>query len=223
MNKKLPSQASYEELMAALEGGEEAVTEEQKTEEILEYHNNIVPFLSHYNITPGNYSVTKSLLYRLYKAYVEEPAPALVFHRVVGQYLHKYHNRSGGFYQLNLDQFKISKHMFDLLRDSKIDKTKSVKWRKRFETFLEAKNIAAGKDWVAGYVLYEIYLDWCRERKKGPSFSYSAFHSFLKVYFSGQRKTANRSLWFQVNENAANYYTKEQLDGIEKRRSKKKG
>jgi hypothetical protein len=222
--KKLPSQASYEELLAALtESEEETQDEAPEADEVLEFSNNVVPFLSHYQIIPGEFPVTKSLLYKLYRMYSIDPVPQLVFHRIVGEYLPKYSNRSGRFYRINIDQFKISNEIFKLHQKPKVDKVKSPKWRKRFEAFLKEKNITAGDFWVAGFVIYEIYLDFNRERKKKPVFSYESFHGMLKEYFKNQRKTSNRSLWFKVNETPATYFNREQLNEIQARRSKKKG
>jgi hypothetical protein len=221
-NKKLPSQASYEELLSALDI-EESPEVINTTEEILEFQNNVIPFLSYYNIIPGDKPVTKQLLYKLYKHHVDDPADKLSFHRTVGEYLSNYSNRSGRFYQINIDQFKISKHLFDLFKENKVDKTKSLSWRKRFDTFLATKKITAGSTWVAGYVIFEIYLDFCRDRKKRASFSYDSFHRMLKEYFESKRKSSNRSLWFKVNKETSVYFTQEQIDEIKARRSKKKG
>lgn len=220
-NKKLPSQASYEELLAALEK-EDIAEARPETEEILEFKNNIVPFLSYYNIIPGTHPVSKKLLYRLYTSHVDDPNEPLSFHRAVGEYLPNYSNRSGKFYQLNIDQFKVSQYILNLFNNTTVSKDKSNTYRKHFEKFLAAKNIKDGEKWIEGFIIFEIYQDYCRDRKKKSSFSYENFHKMLKVYFKNQRKTSNRSLWFRVNEETTNYFTQEQTNEIKARRSKKK-
>lgn len=226
-NKKtLPSTMSYEELLAAMEQEESLSPEEStsSTEEILEYENNVVPFLSHFNILPGETPVSKKLLYHLYKKSVDEPRDTLSFNRIVGQFLGHYRNYSGNFYMINQDQFAISSHIFKLFTQSHITKTKSNTYQKHFLTFCDIKNVTKGTHWVQGFVLYEIYRDFCRDRHKRAAFSYETFFTFLKENFKYKRVNKNRSMWFAVNEEAKNYYTKEQLDDIvEKRRSKKKG
>lgn len=215
---------TYEELLAAMEQEEISVPDAPATEEILEYENNVVPFLSHFNVLPGETAVSKKLLYQLYKKYVDEPRDVLSFNRIVGQFLGHYRNYSGNFYMINQDQFAISQHIFKLFTKSHVVKTKSATYQKHFLTFLTTKNVTKGSHWVQGFVLYEIYRDFCRDRHKRAAFSYEAFFKFLKQNFKFKRVNENRSMWFAVNEDTKNYYTKEELDDIiEKRRSKKEG
>lgn len=218
--KSLPSTMTYEELLAAME--KEEPTESVETEEILEYENNVVPFLSHFNILPGETVVSKKLLYNLYRVFVSEPVNSLSFNRIVGQFLGHYRNYSGNFYRINQDQFAISQHIFKLFTESHITKTKSVTYQNHFKAFLATKNITKGTHWVQGFVLYEIYRDFCRDRHKQAKFSYSSFYKFLQENFKSRRVSGNRSMWFGVNEEAKNYFTKEQVnDIIEARRDKK--
>ena len=101
MSKKtLPTAMTYEELLAAMQASEDASVDEVETvsqpiEEILEYENNVVPFLSHYNIQPGEMTVSKKLLYELYKKHVQDPLEPLQFHRIVGKFIGHYSNYSG--------------------------------------------------------------------------------------------------------------------------------
>lgn len=220
-NKNKPlNLLSEEELMALLDAPEVV---EEKEEEITEYDNNVVPFLSHYKIVPGDKPISKKLLYKLYKAYVEEPLTNKAFQDIVGMFLDGYYNKKGGFYKINLDQFRIAKHIFEIKDKSLVKKDRSATYRLSFESFLESEGIKSGDKWLQGFVLHEIYLEYCRKKKKTKAFGYKAFHNMLKVYFKNQRKTQNRSLWFGVNEETANYYTKDQIRDIEARRSKKKG
>jgi|GEM_PF-6666402 hypothetical protein len=224
-NKKtLPSQMSYEELVAAMESEEiELVDEKTVAEEILEYENNVVPFLSHYNIIPGDFTVSKKLLYKLYRRHVDDPVNELTFQRIVGNFLGHYRNYSGNFYKINQDQFALSNHIFKLFTEHKVQKTKSKTYQNRFMTFCETKNVRKGKAWVPGFVIYEIYKDFCRERHKRPAFSYESFIQMLRENFKHKRINSNRSLWFSVNEESKNYFTEEQVnDIIEARRNKKK-
>lgn len=214
---------SYEELLAAMESEEAELQPETIQEEVLEYENNVVPFLSHYNIIPGDLAVSKKLLYRLYKKHVDDPVDELSFQRIVGQFLGHYRNYSGNFYKINQDQFALSNHIFKLFTEHTVKKNKSKTFQNRFITFCEAKNVKKGKSWVPGFVIYEIYKDFCRERHKRPAFSYESFIQMLRENFKHKRINSNRSLWFSVNEESKNYFTEEQVnDIIEARRNKKK-
>jgi len=228
MSKKtLPTAMTYEELLAAMQAEENFSAEEEVSntpviEEILEYENNVVPFLSHYNIQPGEMTVSKKLLYELYKKHVDEPLEPLQFHRIVGKFIGHYSNYSGNFYRINQNQFAISAHIFKLFTESTVTKTKSDTYQRHFQNFLTTKNITKGKNWVQGYVIYEIYLDFCRDRHKKPSLSYRNFHEFLKQNFNFKRLNSNRALWFAVNDETKSYFNEEKVNEIEARRSKKK-
>lgn len=218
---------SYEELLAAMEQEEVSVPETENsppapTEEILEYENNVIPFLSHYNIQPGDLTVSKKLLYELYKRYTNEPVIALTFHRIVGKFIGQYANYSGTFYKINQDQFAITKHIFEHFKQHRVVKTKSRTYQNHFKSFLTTKNISKGSSWLQGFVLYEIYRDFCRDRHKRAKFSYRNFHDFLKENFKYKRLKGNRSLWFAVNEETTRYFPEEKLKEIieARRRSK---
>ncbi len=208
-----------EELLKLLEQEDDtSTTESPKSEEITEYDNNVVPFLSHYNLVPGDKPLSKKLLYQLYKAHVEDPLNNLQFQKIVGKFLDYYDNINGSFYKVNIDQFKVAKFIFEMRDKKRVKKDRSNTYRRHFENFLQEKEISAGQHWLEGYIIYEIYLEYCRDRKKRPTFSYVNFHGMLKVYFKNQRKTQNRSLWFQVNDKAKTYFTERQIDEFREKR-----
>lgn len=230
MSKKpiLPSTASYEELLAAMEQEEltmdevESVETQQEIPEILEYDNNVIPFLSHYQIQPGDYLVTKSQLYTLYKQHVDEPLSALSFHRIVGQFIGHFRNYSGNFYKINLHQFKLSEYVFKLRVGKRKKVDKSNTYRKHFEAFMNKMGVERGNKWLEGYILQEIYRDFCRERKKRPSFGYENFLKMARLYLEHRRVSSSRAVFFKINESTYNYFTEERKDEFrEARRSQK--
>src|SRR6478735_8515513 len=114
MKKILPSQLSFEELMEMMNSQEEA-----PSNEITEFMNDIVPFLTHYGITPGDMPVSKKLLYKLYQTYSKAPANKQEFSLKVGEYIT---DKSSTYYYINQDNFAISKHLY--AEQKKKDKTK---------------------------------------------------------------------------------------------------
>jgi hypothetical protein len=224
-NKKpvLPSLASYEELLEILNQEESDIAElsvDKPQEKIVEYTDDVVPFLSQYEIIPGDKAVKKSLLYKFYRAYSENPVDSYIFNRIVGQYIQYYSNSNGLFYKINMDSFRISKFILELNKQGKIDKPKSAAYRKRFEKFLKEHNIEKGEHFTPGFVIYEIYRDSLKG--KHPEFSYKSFQQMLKLYFKEKRVESNRSLWYGVNKETRNYYGEEEIRAIKERRSKKK-
>lgn len=209
--------------MSELDRPDVASESEDITTQVLEHETDVIPFLSHYNITPGATPVNKRLIYKLYKQfYSKDPVNSLQFHRTVGLFITSYWNKSGGFYKLNQDNFTISAHMFKEHNKHRIEKTKSNTFRRHFESFLAKKEIRTGSKWFEGYFLHEVYKDYCREIKlTRPKLGRDNFHKFMKLYFKHRRISDSRAIWYMVNEETLNLLTKEEKDGFKERRSKK--
>lgn len=212
MSKLLPSQLTEEEILALLESDDIA-----EKSEVFNYADDIVPFLSFYKITPGTTPVSKKLLYKLYKTYSKQPLDERNFNVQVGVYI----EANGYNYNLNLDNFAISNHIYTA--EKKKDKTKSLTYQKHFNWFIQEKQVLNGRTWVEGFILYFIYKDFCRERRVNPKLGYTSFHKFLKLSFPYKRIKENRSLWFRVDETTANTFTEEEKNVIREARTKEKG
>ena len=224
--KKLPSQATYEELLAALESEDSSPELESLTasEEDLSAltDDTVIIFLSHFNITTGTNAINSRLLYDLYRKHTPEPLDRIRFALAMSKYVTNYTNKKGKFYQINLDAFKVTEEILKLKTKNKINRDKTPGYRKSFEKFLKECEISTGQYWLQGFIIYEIYLDYCKGRGlTRPAYAFKPFIQMLKVYFTGTRRTSNRSLWFNVNEKTFNRYTKEQKEEIEAWRSKK--
>ena len=215
--KILPSQLSYEELINLLDSSE------PEKEEILEYMNDIVPFLTNYGITPGDSPVSKKLLYKLYKTYSKNPDSQSSFNTKVGEYIT---DKSSTYYYINKDNFAISKYIYKEVE--KKDKTKSLTYQKHFNWFMQEREIKAGHKWLEGFILFFIYKDFCKSRKINNKLGYVNYHKFLKIHFQYKRVNGNRSLWFKIDENTYNLLSEEEKNVIREARqktggSKKKG
>lgn len=209
---KLPSQLTDEEILALLNSDEV----EESSVQIFDYKDDIVPFLSFYNITPGDSPVSKKLLYKLYKAYSKEPLDQLNFNVQVGRFV----SPSRDHFNLNLDNFAISNHIYQA--EKKRDKTKSLTFQKHFNWFITERGVESGSHWIEGFILFFIYKDFCKSRRVNPRFGYVNFHKFLKLHFQYKRINGNRSLWFKVNQEIAQFYTEEEKDVIRNARTKEK-
>lgn len=220
-SKILPSQLTDEEILALLDAEDELI--EDELTQPFEYSNDIVPFLSNYNITPGTTQVSKKLMYKLYKAYSKQPVDPLNFTVQVSNYIQ--HDRDN--FLLNIDQFAISKHIYQAEKTR--DKTKSLGFQKHFNWFVEEAQVQKGKVWMEGFILFYVYKDFCKSRRVSPRFGYVNFHKFLKLNFEYKRIKENRSLWFKVDPKTAKFFSEEECEQIrtartkEKRRSKEEG
>jgi hypothetical protein len=189
--KLLPSQLSYEELMEAMGDAEEDL------DEVLEHFDDLVPFLSHYRVQPGDSLVSKRLLYKLYRTYSKNPVPRTEFIFRVGEFISS--KMAGGlpFFCLNQDNFAISQHIFK--QEKRIEKTKSLTYQKHFKWFLDGQKIKPGNKWLEGFILFFIYKQFCREKRIKPKLGSENFHKFLKLHFQYRRRNGNRSLHFKID------------------------
>lgn len=196
--------------MTLLDGEDSDAAEDQ----IIESYNDVIPFLTNYNITPGDTLVSKKLLYKLYKAYSSEPMSVREFAMEVGTFV----QAKGEFYHINMDNFAISKHIY--AQQSRVDKTKSLTYQKHYTWFVKERAVQRGSKWLEGFVLFYIYKDFCKSRRVNPKLGYKSFHRFLKLHFQYRRKNENRSLWFRVDDQTYNLITKEERDVITAARQK---
>jgi hypothetical protein len=208
--KILPSQLSYEELINLL-----GSSEPEPTEQILEYTNDVVPFLTNYGITPGNVPVSKKLLYKLYKTYSKNAILINEFSTKVGEYIT---DKSTLYYYINYDNFAISKYIYS--ETVKRDKTKSLIYQKHFNWFITEKQVKTGSKWVEGFVLFYIYKDFCKSRRVNPKLGYVNYHKFLKLHFQNKRIKGNRSLWFKVDQDTYSILSNEEKNVIREARQK---
>jgi hypothetical protein len=209
--KILPSQLSYEELINLLDSNEQ-----EPTNEILEYMNDVVPFLTNYGITPGETPVSKKLLYKLYKTYSKNPIQSFEFNSKVGEYITEKTNQ---YYYINKDNFAISAYIYQ--ESQKKDKTKSLTYQKHFNWFISERQLSSGNKWLEGFILFFIYKDFCKSRRINPKLGYVNYHKFLKLHFQYKRIKGNRSLWFKIDMDTYNLLNEEEKNVIREARQKK--
>lgn len=211
MSRILPSQLTEEEILALLDS--EEVVEEKAA--IFDYNDDIVPFLSFYKITPGKTPVSKKLLYKLYRTYSKHPLDQKEFSIKVGKFVIP----RGAYYDLNMDNFAISAHLYQAEKTR--DKTKSLSYQKHFNWFLAERKVERGIKWIEGFILFFIYKDFCKDRRVKPKLGYINFHKFLKLNFQYKRIKENRSLFFKVDQDTAQLFSGDECERIRNARSSK--
>jgi len=216
--KTIPTLLSDDELIQAFS---ESVMGSEEVTEVLDSSDDIVPFLSHYNVVPGDMLVSKKLLYKLYKTYSKEPQTERTFNNTVGTFLGHYRNYSGNFYLINQDAFKISQYIFKDTLKHKVKKTHSGTYQRHFEWFTSNACVESGNNWLEGFILHQIYKDHCRSKHVTATLGTENFHKFLKLHFEHRRVSKSRALFFKVDDNTFNKLTEEEKNGI--REGRKKG
>lgn len=215
-SRKLPNELSTEDLLL--------VVDNNPTESNNILPDNILGFLSFYNITPGTNSVRVSLLYQLHCAWSKNPTSLINFGKQISNYLpadeSKTRSRS---YFINLEALNLSKRAYELLSKREIKKTKSPNYQKHFDNFLKAHNFAKGENWTESYLLYYLYDKWAYKIKKSRSLSKNQFYKFCKINFECKR--TKLTTWFAINTLITEYLSEEHIMQIresnEKTRNKK--
>ncbi len=171
--------------------------------------NDVLKFLSTFNIQPGTHIVTARFLYTLYTKWSTQPVNNAAFTANISVYIPGY---SGGYgkrkYQINLNIFQLTKAGQRFL-SRKIDKTKSKIWKRHFEAFLKAHNITKGNTYIEGSILFHLYDKWNYDNNRkqiNQVMGYNHFQNFMSIYFESKRVTVSRMLWFGVNESIFNTY-----------------
>lgn len=202
--KSLPHKLSNEDLLKALE-------KEDSREVILEGRNDVLPFLSHYNIEPGDYKVAKRAIFDLYRKWSDEPVTKTVFAREFTKYIPYEHSN---FHFINIKAIEIGYKTFQLIQDHKYDKRKNPKHRAHFEKFLSTFDIKKGDIWIEGFVLFYLYDKWTYETKKQHYIGRKYFNMFLQLYLPNKRIGSSKMKIFKVDKNVLQHLPN--IDSIRK-------
>lgn len=195
--KKLPNSLTNKELLDSIKD----VSNDEPV--ILETHSNdVLKFLTTYNIKPGKQLVMKRLLYDLYRKWSKMPVDPRKFTFEVGKYL-LLHGTRRPCYFINREGFTLAQEIEKLYIQHTKDKTKIVNYKRHFDSFLNYYGLKPGNYYIESYVLYNLYDKWVYKNgnQRHPLGS-NQFHSFCKLYFKKERLTSNRVAWFGVNKKA---------------------
>ena len=187
--KKLPSKYSDTELLSLLDNKKDEVDNT-----VLEYKNDVLLFLTIFNITPGDNKVPLGVIKDLYKSWSKDPLRPQALSRELNKYLPNV-NR---YYMINKQALNISQEAYNLLLQKTYKITKSPTYRRHFENFLSRFKIIQGDYYMEHYVLYKLYEQWTYETCYKP-LSYKKFFKLCCLYFKHKRKTSNRMEWFAIN------------------------
>ena len=210
MKKIVPKELTEEELLKALEN-------QNEERSVIDHEDDILSFLSFYNITNGNEKVLKKLLFKIYREWSDNPLKNPSFSSRISLYLD---NDDRGFF-VNQSSINLSVSAYNYLSQGKRDKLKTPKYRKHFESFLSFYDLKKGKEWVPNYVLYYLYDKWTYKNKSKRALSEDNFGKFLTLHFERKRirkKVDTQSYWYRVDPSIYNHITKDQVKEMIKTR-----
>lgn len=188
--KKLPSKYSDTELLSLLN-----LKKDDEDNTVLEYKNDILSFLTIFNITPGDERVPMSVIKELYFNWSKSPLKGKALSRELNKYLP---NIQYKYFLLNRKAISISQEAYSLLEKRTQKITRSPNFRRHFENFLNRFKITQGDYYIEHYVLYKLYEQWSYEICYRP-LGYNRFFSLCCLYFKHKRKASNRMEWFAID------------------------
>lgn len=191
MSKKvLPQELNTEELLSQLEKSPSNSNEEQITDNILE-------FLSFYNIKSGDNQVKKRLLYKMFIAWNKGNSYG---YKYFATKLGLYFKNKPEYVYLDLDAIDLTakaKEVFFKKENSK--KTKSKFYKNQIEKFIKEKGLKSGKYSVNSSVLYYIYEEWALNSKKKP-IKINDFSMILSFYFTHYKEKMKSPYFFYIDK-----------------------
>lgn len=217
MTKKIPHALDTEELLKVISQNKETTPQDNETApEILEYTNDILPFLSTFNILPGEQRIKKGLLFSIYKAWSKQPVKRKDFLNELYKYLEIGYQPDGCFY-INHNAMKLT---YDVYRkyQKEYRKTHSKHWTKHFENFLKYYSLTDKGYWVELPILYFLYDKYLFELgiQHGPrkTLYKDQFEKFCRLYF--KEKTTEFTRLYSVSSNITNFFQAGQLERMRK-------
>lgn len=215
--RKLPHQASVEDLLKAIEKDETVISQQ---DELIHYpllQNDIVAFLSHYGIEPGDDLVPHTMLYYLYNIWSKEPVSKRTFSLQVGKFLITHKKTYKIYYMLNKSSLNLTTEAFKLINAHSQNKAKSMPWRKHFENFLAKYDIKPGNFFLEGYILYDLYDEYSYNLKRKKSIGEQQFFNFCKVYFKS-KYTKTQTTLFGIDASIEKTLTQQRIASLRKQR-----
>lgn len=200
MTKKPITQISSEDLLKLLEGG--SFTEKN----IPEQKNDIIEFISQFNLKQGEERVTLGLLYQFYSAWSKNRVNRKIFSYNIGLYFFI----KDSYILLNGDYLQLLKSTANKLPKKRI-KTKRRYFKKHFENYLNKYSINKGSFFVKDSILYNLYDKWTYGFKKRNPLKLSQLNEFFKI-FKFESKSVNNNKWFGLDKSIIKYLTEENIN-----------
>jgi hypothetical protein len=208
LQDKLPTEISLQDLLKSIEG-QELVDGEIK----FSFDNPVLSFIQAFNITIGKEKISDAVLHELYRIWNKSTVvDKRTFNLQFGKYIPSVQiNRR--YYFVNSNVLKIATQLEELKEKRRTrNRSKSIKWHKHFEAFLEETGIKPGTVYVESDILHYVYNNWCDDTRKKSWLGRESFDDICKLNFEYKTLTRNKMLWFGVNSKIKQLITKEEVE-----------
>lgn len=192
MSNKLPNEISDADLLELLnsKADHKYIVTSSLT------NDDIVMFLSTFNIKPGKEPIQARGLYKLYKDWSKSPINQYSFAHT----LNKYYKRQGLYYLINLDVLDLAKSALDIIKKPNKRKTVRKSWRIHFQSFVDRYSLKSGNFYVNDFILYYLYDKWTYDNRVRGRLGKEQFNEFCKLYFKLKRNRKKGSNWFGIDK-----------------------
>lgn len=213
-NKKLPTDLSVEELLAALNQEEATQLQQEQNPNLIpmpEYTGQlpdsmpIYSFIEAFRLKPGPHNVSSQILFKLYKMWNKKDGRNHgSFTMELCKYIPKIHTQANKqdifYFKVNERGAKLAYYVDQYYKFNKRKYFTVKDYRKHYEKFFEDIQLKQGPIFVEADVLYHVY-DTYMYKNKRKSHPYTRFELICKLFFECKFFDGTATPWFGVSEN----------------------
>lgn len=218
MIKKAPHTLKTDELLDLLEEAEKSP--EPQEQDLSQYKNDILTFLSVFDIKQGTDYIKKNTLYSIYKVWSKRPLWKKDFLTEIDA-LFQSHGTSG--YKINHNAIKLTHDAYVKFKTEGVKLT-SKHWTIHFQGFLEYHALETGDFWIEDDLLFFLYdkytyITGADSRHKG-CLKKKDFYKFCDLFLN--KKITKYGRVYGLSTNIQNFFQAGQLARMKEAYGKEK-
>ena len=177
--------------------------------------NDVMEFISVYNLKSGTEEVNGQLLHKLYTTWSKDPVKRKAFTYTLMDLFPSKTFGTTAIILLNRSALNIKNEVYEYLQP--IDKTKEKGWMEHFEKYLFYFSLKSGSFYIKDSVLYKLYSRWYGKKRRPLGFK--QFNNYCKLYFNN--KLIKTHYWFAVDHSVKNHLDEELIKDMDSASQKK--
>lgn len=201
--KKSLTELSEKELL-------DIVANEPSKIKVYSWPNDVLEFISVYNLKTGEERIIGKLLYKLYKLWSKNPINKKTFVSTLTDLFPSMQNGPNLAILLDKKALDLKQEAYNYVKPR--SKVKDKGWIEHFQKYLSNYSIKKGSFFVKDIVLYKLYSQLFN--KKHNPLGLVQFNNFCKMYFT--TKLIKKNYWFGLNETIQNHLTEELINEMRK-------
>lgn len=180
------------------------ISENPKEVSNIEYNNDILEFISLYNIQSGENQILVPLIYELYRKWSKKPLHRNQFGMEMSKFFVSVRYGLGTTYRIN----KSKEFFLEKSIKKNANKTKKKPWLKHFQNFISKYDLKSGRFYVKDIVLYNLYDRWVYKNNNKRPLNLYQFLKFCRLFFKKPApKMIKNHEYFSLNEEINEYLT----------------